>query len=755
MVESARRVVRSQWGPPLATVAVAAALVAGVFLRVDLAPRVEADFFFAPGDPQLRESRELAERYPGGGELVIVRAEAPDVGSAGYEVGSAGYEARVDSLGDALSELPGVGEVFSVAEEDPSSPLWSRILVPAGDSEAGTRAATATNLALRVDDLASRVDGEDPAALTREIEATLADHERDDFRLLASGVPVIVELIRRGLARDLAVFSTAALLVFGLVATVVYRNAHVVAGTMLSCICACAGTLLAIGAAGVGVGLLTANIVTVVFVLTLSHTVFLTAAWRRAVGRTGVEGGPPVADGVGSPVARAARRTIRPALWCMATTAAGFGSLWMASAKPLRELGIAGAMGTVVALACAFTVLPAWLRGAAAHGAGDRTQAAPPRLWAEAVGRRLAALGLPAPPWALALTGVVVAAVGAGVLRLNTDPGLLSYFDPDGPIRPGLAAIDREGGSAPLLLAVGVADGARLDDDEGYRRMWRLQDSLEADPATGIVLSPAPILGHARTLPLANFLPISMLIGFLERPEFGGIARGFVSEDRTEVLYSVRMVEGGRDEPRDAVIARLAELAEEAGLAVNATGGLYELQDRLGKLVAGSLRVGLGGLLGLFLLVGFLVARSARTATAMLACLAAVPALVLGTFGHLGVAVDIVTSPAANVALAMGVDSMIHLVTRVRRLGDGRARLGGPWRAARNDLARPVATACAVICAGFGIFVLSDFPPTRRFGAAVILGTVAATTAALAVLPGLMARRRAPARPRPTTSASS
>lgn len=758
MVESASRVVRSKWCPPLATVAVAAALVAGVFLRVDLAPRVEADFFFAPGDPQLRESRELAERYPGGGELVIVRAEAPDVGSAGYDVGSAGYEARVDSLGDALSELPGVSQVFSVAEEDPSSPLWSRILVPAGDSEAGTRAATATNLALRVDDLALRADGGDPAALTREIDATLADHERDNFRLLASGVPVIVELIRRGLARDLGVFSTAALLVFGLVATVVYRNAYVVAGTMLSCICACAGTLLATGAAGVGVGLLTANIVTVVFVLTLSHTVFLTAAWRRAVGRTGVEGGSPVADGVGSPVAQAARRTIRPALWCMATTAAGFGSLWMASAKPLRELGIAGAMGTVVALACAFTVLPAWLRGAAARGAargaGDRTQAAPARLRADAVGRRLAALDLPARPWALALTGIVVVVVGTGVFRLNTDPGLLSYFDPDGPIRPGLAAIDREGGSAPLLLAVGAADGARLDDDEGYRRMWQLQDSLEADPATGIVLSPAPILGHARTLPLANFLPISMLIGFLERPEFGGIARGFVSEDRTEVLYSVRMVEGGRDEPRDAVIARLAELAEEAGLAVNATGGLYELQDRLGKLVAGSLRVGLGGLLGLFLLVGFLVARSAWTATAMLACLAAVPALVLGAFGHLGVAVDIVTSPAANVALAMGVDSMIHLVTRVRRLGDGRARLGGPWRVARNDLVRPVATACAVICAGFGIFALSDFPPTRRFGAAVILGTVAATAAALAVLPGLMARRRAPARPRPTTSAS-
>ena len=732
MVETVSGFLRSQWGPPLATVVVAAALLAGVAFRVDLSPHVEAEFFFAPGDPQLRESRELAERYPAGGELVIVRAEAP-------EVGAAAYEDRVAALGSALAELPGVSEVYSVANQDPSSPLWSRVLTPsASGDQAGDREleslAGATNLVLRVDEL-------DGAALTRRIEATLADHERGDFRLLASGVPVIVELIRRGLARDLAVFSTAALLVFGLVAALVYRNWRIVAGTMLSCVCACAATLLATAVAGVGIGLLTANIVTVVFVLTLSHTVFLTAAWRRATTALATS------NGLASPAARAAARraaarTIRPSLWCMATTVAGFASLWLASARPLRELGTAGAMGTVIALACAFTVLPAWLRSAAGRrdvpgGRGG--------LASRAIARFALPLSLRQPLLCLSVFGAVAAIVGTGVFRLNTDPGLFSYFDPGGSIRPGLEAIDREGGSSPLLLAVGAPGGERLDDDEGYQRMWRLQDSLEADSATGIVLSPAPILGHARTFPLANFLPVSMLIGFLERPEFGGIARGFVSEDRTEVLYSVRMIEGGRDESREAVVARLAARAEETGLAVNATGGLYELQGRLGKLVAGSLKVGLAGLLGLFLLMGYLVSRSMRAAATMLACLAAVPAIVLGAFGHLGVAVDIVTSPAANVALAMGVDSMIHLVTRVRRLGRGPARAGGPWRVARNDLAKPVATACAVICAGFGIFALSDFPPTRRFGVAVILGTIVATTVALGALPGLMARTRTPA----------
>lgn len=722
----------------------AALLGWGVAAWVDLVPRVEADFFFAPGDPQLRESQALSARYPGGGaaEAVIVRAAAPDTDAEEYED-------RVEALSRALAELPGVAEVYSVADQDATSPFWGRILAPAGGA--------ATNLIATLDAEPAEVGGVAAAGQTAEaggvgaagdagdaggwvrgLEAVLAEHERDGFRLLASGTPVVVELIRRGLARDLAVFSTAALVLFGLVAMVLYRDARIVAGTLLSCLSACAGTLLAARAFGIGIGLLTANIVTIVFVLTLSHTVFIVANWRQ-----------------GGDVAQALARTIRPSTWCMATTAAGFLSLWATSAQPLRELGTAGALGTLVALACAFGVLPAWL-GAEVRPGADRFAAGAARFgrWLGRWRERLA-WRVPAPksgagserspvaailPWVVAV--VAVGATGLGAFRLDTDPSLLSYFDSDGPIRQDLEVVDQEGGSSPLLLAVGGASGEPLDTRDGYERMWRFQDSLEADPATGAVLSPAPLIAHARTFPLAGLLPVSVLVDLLDRPELGAAGRGFVSDDRTEVLYALRMKEGARTESRELVVGRLAAQAAAAGLAVNATGGLYELQGRLGTLIAGSLKVGLGGLLALFLLVGAGVARSVGAALAMFACLLAVPAMVLGAFGHAGVAVDIITSPAANVALAMGVDSMIHLTSRVRAIDGGAARAGGSWRAARAELAAPVATACAVVCAGFGVFAFSDFPPTRRFGLAVILGTVAATAAALGALPGLMARKR-------------
>jgi predicted RND superfamily exporter protein len=97
---------------------------------------------------------------------------------------------------------------------------------------------------------------------------------------------------------------------------------------------------------------------------------------------------------------------------------------------------------------------------------------------------------------------------------------------------------------------------------------------------------------------------------------------------------------------------------------------------------------------------------------------------------------------------------MIHLVVRVRRLqGDG---LGDweSWSQARAQIMGPVLAATLLICVGFGIFGLSTFPPTQRFGLAVILGTMTAATMALVTLPlAIKALQKRPL-PNPEVAAS-
>jgi predicted RND superfamily exporter protein len=677
-------------GAPWTAAALAVVGVVIVALFVDVSPRVEGDFFFAEDDPQMQASREVAARFPSSPQ-VILRVE--DLAGD-----TAAYRASVLALTTDLLAVQGVTGGYSITNADPSrSPLFSRILL--------TPAANATNIILSTDDT-------DPEVLVPRIEGVVAAHESPSLGVITSGVPVIVEQIRRSLYRDLVVFSLAAVLVFGLIIGFVYRDVAIVVGTLATCFTAVSLTLIAVHLIGVPIGLLTANLVTIVFVIALSHVVFLTTNWKRRAAAV-PDRNEALALGI--------HDTMEGSFWSMMATLLGFLSLLVASAKPLRDLGIAGSVGTIAGYAVTYTLYPAFIARWAKVRPFVETS-----LAIRAAGGR--------PGIVIAIVAVVVASA-AGILRVNTDPGLLTYFGEGTELRDGLEQMDSDGGSSTLDIVVRDPTGNRLDMPEGFQRMEALHAALEADEAVGVALSPTVLVAHARTLPFASLLPTPLLLDMAQSPQQGGVGLGYITAERLEGHYFLRMRESDRAETREAVLGRLSGYVTEAGLEPVAVAGLYDLQAQLGRLIRSSLIEGIGGLLVLFIAVALIVSRSAGTALKMWATLIGIPAVVLGTFGYLGISVDIITSPAANVALGLGSDAMIHLVVRVRRLA--RAGDADPWTNGVAQIGRAVIGATGIVAAGFGIFALSTFPPTQRFGLAVILGTAAAALLALVVLPGL------------------
>jgi predicted RND superfamily exporter protein len=605
-----------------------ASVLAVVFLWVDLTPKVEAEFFFSRDDPQYVASAQVSERFPTT-QQIILRVAAPDIRDAAYRE-------RVERLAGTLSGVDGVVDVSRVANRDAfESPLWQRVLI--------SEDQRATNLLLEVEP-----DTSDPGLLIEEIERVTAEFQDADFGAVISGVPYVIELIRRNLFRDLAMFSVVAAVVFAAIVAVVYRSGAIVIGTLTACVTASSLTLIITQVVGGSIGLLTANIATIVFVLTLSHIVFLTSNWRQCCDQS-----------IGDPadaVRRAVAITAPASFWCMLTTLFGFVSLFLASAKPLRQLGMAGAIGTAAAIVVAYTVFPPFLRHVAPLSGLLRRRHSFHLPLSPGNGRRHLAV--------FALVGVVAS---LGVPRVNTDPDLLSYFTPGDPLRVGLEAVDRDGGSSPLNLVVQDAGDGRLDTNDAVERMWNLQLDLEGDSSIGGVVSPALILAEARRAPFVGRLPPAQLLDFLSNTALRGTIASYIRPDRQQGLFFLRMHEADRTEPRRAVIARIEERVRAQGLEPVLVGGLYEQQGQLGELIASSLRLGLGGLIALFLCIAFYVSRDARVTAAMVLSLAGIPLIVLGSFGHLGRAIDIISSPAANVALAMGVDSMIHLMVRARR----------------------------------------------------------------------------------------
>ena len=209
-------------------------------------------------------------------------------------------------------------------------------------------------------------------------------------------------------------------------------------------------------------------------------------------------------------------------------------------------------------------------------------------------------------------------------------------------------------------------------------------------------------------------------------------------------MFLIRMDESKRHKLRLEVVDDLRSIARKSGFKPRLVGGIYYLQGRLAKLVASSLVTGLFWLNLLFVVIAWIVARSVRGALGMMVSVMVMPLCMLGGIGWFHVPVDIISAPATNVCIGIAIDSMLHLVFGVRRAQrDGKK--GWPaWVAAREEQWRGIVYSDVIMGAGFAIFMLSNFPPTQRFGLVVLAGLIVDILANLFVLP-LLGGARLPA----------
>jgi predicted RND superfamily exporter protein len=693
-------------------------LVALVFLRsVDLKPKVGENFFFSKNDPQVRADNEISSAFPQRTEIdLTVRGD----------IGSRWYAERIRALSQELSKVPGVTGVVSLypgpkghgpkdLQDALKSPLWTDILI--GKDHRST------------DVIATVKDSVGPTTITR-LQELQRRFDQPGFRVVISGVPYVTELISRTLAGDLRTFSLAAICVFGVVLLVMFRSLWIVLGTFIACATSSAATLIITERIHIPIGPVTANISTMVFVMTLSPMVYLTFNWKRIRQQQRSAGRAAVWSAV--------KETVHPSFWSAICMLLGFTSLLLVPSTPMKHLGIAGGIGAVMAFAAAYTLYPWFLALASPRQAKLR--------WAKTFDSRLRSFFSARHRW-VAVGLVVFGVVGAiGLLRLNTDPPLFFYFKKGSEIRRGLEAVDRSGGSSPLKFEVEDRHGAPLDTEEAYKRLWALQDALKMDPAVGKVMSLPVLLSEVKRHWYSKFLSIEAFfqgksttqkeISILEEPKHGAAARQFLTPDHKRALFLLRMRETVRSTPREDVIRRLESTVDREGFRTLLVGGEYSLLAQMGRLIDSSIIEGVLVLTGIFTLMGYLFSRSLRVATAMLITLLIIPVVVRGYIAYLGMPLDFITATAANLDLGMGVDAMIYLTMFAKR---EHADLSSwePWSKSCSHLWRPIGASLLVICCGFGIFLLANFPPTQRFGVFVMLGSATAAVAALFLFPWL------------------
>jgi predicted RND superfamily exporter protein len=431
-------------------------------------------------------------------------------------------------------------------------------------------------------------------------------------------------------------------------------------------------------------------------------------------------------------VLTALRRSIWPIGMALVTTAAGFGSLAVASTLPVRRFALVGSLTVVVV---AFSLLVVWPALAVAFRAAAQGASGPSRVpvWrATRVVERARPILF---GWSL-LT--LVAALG--LLRLHTTVGIGELL----PSRHGLVQDYRWlethlGAAIPVELVV-VFPGKSNDLESFLARAGTIRavrSAVAGVPGVGGTLAadtflPDPTRRPGRP-PNPSDRAIVEMLAFV-RPEADGSELWRVSA-RVSAFRS-EAFEGLTKSIERAARESLGDSARDVVVAGGVTM-VARAQQRLLHDLAASAGVALLAVVALL----WLGLRSFRDAV-----LAVVPnvvplVVVFGSLGWAGVAVDLGVAMTASVALGLAVDSTCHLFAAFRVRRDAGDALGAAAGAALSAAGGPAARSTVICVAALSVFALADFLPVARFGWLMSVLLAVAAAADLLLLPALLAVR--------------
>lgn len=392
----------------------------------------------------------------------------------------------------------------------------------------------------------------------------------------------------------------------------------------------------------------------------------------------------------------------------------GFYGLSMVPVKPLSELGFSGMIGAVIAIVCAYLIYPVTLRFIDLKVPQNHL-----------VNKTKFTVDKPRYLSTFIILSISVL-LGLGVFRLNTGPSIINYFANGSEVRKGMITLDDNGGSSTLRLVVSHPRLVFLDNDEAFHAMDSLHRELANHKDVGAVVSLPLLMKEAKSGFWSNLLPWGLLVDLLSADHFQNVADRFMTRDRKQALFILRMKESEHNKPRAEIIKDIERIVANYGFKLEHRGGPYSLQAQLAQLTKTSLYEGLLWLFASFFMAALLFSRSVRNSFAMLVVVVLIAFVVIGSI-CLKSAIGLISFPAIFISLLLAIDTLIRMVS-VRQ----HATLG-------NQL-NPVLASCLIISLSSISLCFSDFVPMQNLGLSLIIAMVLTALTVLIVFPTIYQR---------------
>ena len=736
--------------PRLVIGCVAVATLFFAFELRDLRPRVDLRDLMPRGHPYMAIDERLREEFGAGLTAVIA------VGVRTGDVYDAEILGKVERLTDGVTAVPGVVPESVMSLTSPNvkalhregdavrvAPLVER-LPETPDEVAALRAAVAAH-PMYVGTLVTRdgrgalvlADFAEDAAVEDTTDAleALAARERDDrVEIFVGGQSAALAAVQKATRRIFPLLGLA-LLVIALVHYEAFRTAQAV---VLPLATAVLSVIWSMGLTSLfGVRLTPWTALTAILVLSVAagHAVQILKRYYECYAELGTS-----RAAVAASLAR-----IGPVMVAAGSVAAaGFASLASFGVPAVRDFGLMAAAGILSALVIELTFIPAVRVLLPAPRIGEAAREREHRFLGpalDAIAERVVAR-----PGAVLLVALaVVAAVSAGMLRLEVNTSFRSWFGRDEPVMVAERAIrERFTGTSTIRVRVESDAEQGVLEPRALRGIAELERAFSDDPEVTSTLSVADYLKVMHQAMGGEDTPDglpddpALIAQYLLLYGPGDLDRVLTADGRAAAIHALARTD--RVDWVDQVFARLREVGARAfppGVRVEVAGGELAQASANNETVVREKLENMLQVSAVIFALSALVFRSFAAGLLVLAPLACAVLVNLGIMGWLGSWLSFATATYTSMGVSLGADFAIYLLFRLREEMQSQS-IEGALRETFRTSGRAIFFVSSAIAAGYATLLVSGFALWRQLGGYVALMMAASALATLTVLPALV-----------------
>ena len=587
------------------------------------------------------------------------------------------------------------------------------------------------------------ITGEENAAIVAAIEAIVRRYDAPDFRIFASGTPIMVESLHRAMQTDMARFTALAVLTIAVFLALLFRRPAGVALPLVTVGLSLVSTLSVMAITGYPITVPTQILPSFLLAVGVGYSVHVLVIFfqRRRVG-----------DDKEDAIAFALGHSGLAIVMTCLTTAGGLVSFAAAEIAPIAHFGVFAPVGVVMALLFTLVLLPAFTAvfpmGQKREPAGHANLVFSQRILVRTGDFATAH----APAITLISAGLLCAALlGASMLRFSHNP--IEWFPEDNPFRQSADILNRELKGAlfmELLVDTGRENG--LKDPEVLKRMEDVRIY-----ASGIQLREIYV---GKTIGLMDVVKETHQALNENRSEYYEIP-----DDPLLVAQELLLFENsGSDDLEDLVDSRFSKgrmtmkvpfvdavqyrdfietaavrFAEILGddVELTLTGLMVVMGRTINAVIATMARAYAIALAIITPLLILLIGRVRIGLVAMIPNLTPI-ILTLGLMGWTGIPIDAFTLLIGSIAIGLAVDDTIHFMHNFRRYFEASGDVRQAVHETMTSTGQALLYTSLVLSAGFFIYMFATMHNLFYFGLLTGLTIILAFLADVILAPALM-----------------